>query len=222
MLDIIKKTILKIKKIIIAYLYYSLENYREEIDQNQKKSFITLYSNAKLLKEAVIQNFSQDPNKIIIGSSSYIRGKLTVSAAGGKIMLGEWCYVGHRSEIFSLVSVIIGNRVLIAHDVNIVDNTAHSLDPIERHNHYRHTITFGRPKHLEDLPGVKSASIHIEDDVWISFGVTILKGVKIGARSVIAAGSIVTKDVPPDVLYRCKIDPIMTPLDNTNQTPNFE
>ena len=40
----------------------------------------------------------------------------------------------------------------------------------------------------------------IEDDVWLCANVTVLKGVTIGARSIIAAGSIVTHDVPPDTL----------------------
>ena len=186
--------------------------YKRQNNSDERICNITISQSAKLLSEAVIENLSQDKEKIIISSNSYIRGRLTVSAAGGSISIGEWCYVGHRSEIFSLSSINIGNRVMIAHDVNIVDNTAHSLDPIERHNHFRHTINFGRPKRMQDLPGVKVASIIIEDDVWISFGVTILKGVTIGARSVIAARSIVTHDVPSDVLYRCKVEPIMTPL----------
>jgi maltose O-acetyltransferase len=173
---------------------------------------ITISQSAKLFPEAIIENLSEDKEKIIISSNSYIRGRLTVSASGGLISIGEWCYVGHRSEIFSLSSISIGNRVMIAHDVNIVDNTAHSLDPIERHNHFRHTINFGRPKRREDLPGVSSAPIIIEDDVWISFGVTILKGVTIGTRSVIAARAIVTHDVPPDVIYKCKIEPQITSL----------
>lgn len=109
-------------------------------------------------------------------------------------------------------SIIIGNRVLIAHDVNIHDGTAHSVDPEERHAHYKHIIEAGHPTKKEDLPGISSAPIVIEDDVWISFGVTILKGVKIGHGSVIAAKSIVTKDVPPNSLYRCKVDPVITPL----------
>ncbi|MFM7406694.1 MAG: acyltransferase [Cuspidothrix sp.] len=179
-------------------------------------------STARIFPEASIENLAKDEKKIIIGDNSYIRGRLTISPAGGKILIGEWCYIGHRSEVFSISSITIGNRVLIAHDVNIIDNTAHSLDPVERHNHYRHTITLGRPKRIEDLPGVKVDPIIIEDDVWISFGVTILKGVTIGARSVIAAGSIVTHDVPSDVLYRCKVEPIMTPLtDKFKQKSQF-
>jgi maltose O-acetyltransferase len=108
--------------------------------------------------------------------------------------------------------VTIGNRVLIAHDVNIHDHTGHSLDHHERHAHFRHILQRGHPRKRDDLPGIRCAPVVIEDDAWISFGVTILKGVRIGARSVIAAGSFVTKDVPPDVLYRNEILPVIKPL----------
>ena len=106
---------------------------------------------------------------------------------------------------------MIGNRVLIAHDVNIHDSNAHSRDAGERHQHYRHILEKGHPLSWDDMPGVKSAPIIIEDDVWISFGVTILKGVRIGAGSIITANSIVTKDVPPHVVYRNNIVPVVIP-----------
>ncbi len=83
----------------------------------------------------------------------------------------------------------------------------HSMDPSERHRHFRHIMERGHPRLAKDLPGVSSAPVVIEDDVWISFGAIILKGVRIGTGSVIAAGSIVTEDVPSNVLYRCEVTP---------------
>ena len=56
---------------------------------------------------------------------------------GGDISIGDYCYVGERCEIWSMEKIEIGNRVLIAHDVNIHDGTAHSIDTAERHEHYR-------------------------------------------------------------------------------------
>jgi maltose O-acetyltransferase len=109
-------------------------------------------------------------------------------------------------------SITIGNRVLIAHDVNIHDHTAHSRDARERHAHFRHIVEKGHPSNTEGLPGVKTAPVVIEDDVWISFGVTILKGVHIGAGSIVAARSIVTKNIPPGVFYYSEATPVMTPL----------
>lgn len=139
-----------------------------------------------------------------------MRGRLLTYGHGGQIKIGDWCYVGINSEIWSMNSITIGNRVLIAHNVNIHDGTAHSLNADERHAHYQHILAQGHPK--TPPPGVFSAPIVIEDDVWISFGVTILKGVRIGRGSVIAAGAVVTEDVPPGTLYKCKIVPQMSEL----------
>ncbi|MCP3101862.1 acyltransferase [Myxococcus sp. K15C18031901] len=53
---------------------------------------------------------------------------------------------------------------------------------------------------LGDRDGQRTAPIVIEDDVWVAHGAIIMPGVRVGARSVVAAGSIVTQDVPPDTL----------------------
>jgi len=165
-----------------------------------------------LLPEAEINNFSGPASNISVGKHSYVRGRLLTYGHGGEISVGDWCYIGTRTEIWSMESISIGNRVLIAHDVNIHDGTAHSVDPRQRHDHFRHIVEKGHPTSAEDLPGVFSSPIVIEDDVWISFGVTILRGVRIGQGSVIAAGSFVTKDVPPGVIYRNQITPIIVPV----------
>lgn len=169
-------------------------------------------TDACLGSEGVIENFLGDPGCIRLGRSSYCRGRLLTYGHGGSIRIGDWCYIGVRSEIWSMESIQVGDRVLIAHDVNIHDGTAHSLDPGERHRHFHHIIERGHPRTPAELPGVTSSPIIIEDDVWISFGVSILKGVRIGAGSVIAARSVVTKDVPAGMLYRNQLFPIIEPL----------
>jgi acetyltransferase-like isoleucine patch superfamily enzyme len=167
---------------------------------------------AMLGPEGLVENHTDDDDRITVGAHSCIRGRLLTYGHGGCIKLGEWCYVGVRSEIWSMEAITIGNRVLISHDVNIHDGTAHSLDADERHAHFRLILERGHPKKSVDIPGVSSAPVVIEDDAWISFGVTILKGVRIGRGSVISAGSLVTKDVPPGVIYRCEVKPAITPL----------
>ena len=169
-------------------------------------------NNTKISDEGCIENLSSNPEAIQVGNSSFIRGKLMVYRHGGKIMVGEDFYLGHRSEIWSMDSVIIGNRVLISHDCQIHDGTAHSLDPKERAAHFKAILETGHPQTWADLPGVRSAPVIIEDDVWISFGVTILKGVRIGKGAVISARSIVTKDVPPYMLYHNEVKPRLTAL----------
>jgi acetyltransferase-like isoleucine patch superfamily enzyme len=172
----------------------------------------TVSASATLAETARIENASGDPTRISIGDHSFVRGRLFVYGHGGRLTIGTWCYVGVRSEIWSMNEIHIGDRVLIAHDVNVHDGTGHSLDHAERHAHFRSIVESGHPRRVADVPGVRSAPIVIEDDVWISFGVTVLKGVRIGARSVIAAGSVVADDVPPDVLYRCQVTPVIEPL----------
>ena len=167
---------------------------------------------AKISAEGCIENLSSNPDAIKIGRNSFIRGKLLVYRHGGKIVIGDNCYLGHRSDIWSMDSVIIGDRVLISHDCQIHDGTAHSLDPEERAAHFKAILETGHPKDWADLPGVRSAPVIIEDDVWISFGVTILKGVRIGKGTVIGARSIVTKDVPPYMLCHNDVKTRMTPL----------
>lgn len=167
---------------------------------------------AALGPEACIENNQGLAERISLGKNSYCRGRLMTYGHGGSISIGDWSYVGIRTEIWSMNSIQIGNRVLISHDVNIHDGTAHSLDPAERHAHFRHIIEKGHPRDMKDLPGVYSAPVIIEDDVWISFGVTILRGVRVGEGSVIAAGSLVTQDVPPGVIYRNSIAPVIQAL----------
>lgn len=167
---------------------------------------------ATLAPEAIIENGAGVSERILIGDSSFVRGKLLTFPHGGAIQIGSWCYIGHRTEIWSMESVTIGNRVLIAHGVSIVDTTAHSLDPQERHRSFQQIITRGMPTEPEFWSSVYTAPVIIEDDVWISFNATILKGVRIGAGSVVAAGAMVTHDIPPGTLYRCQVTPVMTPL----------
>lgn len=168
---------------------------------------------SQLGPEAEIGNFAGGSERISIGKNSYIRSRLQTYGHGGQVTIGDWCYLGVRSEIWSMESITIGNRVMIAHDVNIHDGTAHSTHAGERHQHFRDIIEKGHPTRAEDLPGISSAPVVIEDDVWISFGVTILKGVRIGTGSVISAGAIVTRDVPPGVIYRCRISPEISSLE---------
>lgn len=170
----------------------------------------SLGAGTTLAPEASVDNHQPDRDAVTVGAHCFVRGRLLTHGHGGRIRIGDWCYVGARTEIWSMESIEIGDRVLIAHDVNIHDGTAHSLDAAERHQHFRQILGSGHP--LSSPPGVRSAGIVIEEDVWISFGVTILKGVRIGAGSVIAAGSIVVKDVPPLSFYRNRICPEIAPI----------
>jgi len=148
----------------------------------------------RLLRTARIRNIRGDSDCITIGPNSIIRGELVTFAHGGKIKIGSWCYIGEGSRIWSGSSVSIGDRVLIAHSVNVFDNLTHPINPEERHTQIQAIFTRGHPKEidLDDRP------VRIEDDAWIGAGSFVMRGVRIGARAIVAAGSVVTKDVAAD------------------------
>lgn len=112
-----------------------------------------------------------------------IRGCLN-TVNKGVIMIGD--NVGISSAIlWSQTKIQIGNYVNIGGNCLLIDNDAHPLNFLER----RKTPT-------DD--NVLSKPIIIEDDVWIGANSIILKGVTIGARSIVGAGSVVTKSFPSD------------------------
>ena len=112
----------------------------------------------------------------------------------GEIAMGDWCFVGPNSHIWSARQVTIGNRVLISHNVDIHDNNSH---PFDRDARFKHTQTIFRTGHPRSDPGIESAPVCIGDDVWIGFGASILKGVTIGEGAIVGARSVVTRDVAP-------------------------
>lgn len=150
----------------------------------------------RLGASARVINIGGDSRKISLGANTVVNGELLVFAHGGQISIGDWCYVGEGSRIWSGASVEIGSRVLISHNVNVIDNQTHPLDSKARHAHFRHIYEHGHPRHidLDDRP------IRVEDDAWIAAGAIVLKGVTIGRGAVIAAGSVVTRDVPAQVI----------------------
>ena len=170
-----------------------LARLRTIADLSQKKQACVLGEGAVLHPLSRFENGQQDPSAIVIGAHSYIIGHIQVLGHGGNVRIGEFCFLGECSRIWSADSITIGNRVLISHNVNIHDNNSHSLSAQVRHYHVNQIISKGHPKQVED---VLSAPIVIEDDAWIGFNAIILKGVRIGKGAVVGAGAVVTKNVP--------------------------
>lgn len=158
----------------------------------------TIHYSTKILEGASIDNIARDPKLIIVNENSVIKAQLLIFAHEGKIEIGKDCYLGEGTRIWSAASIKIGDRVLISHNVNIHDTNSHSLEPDLRHQQFLEIMTNGHP--VSNRYDIDSKSIQIEDDVWIGFNSIILKGVTIGKASIIAAGSVVTKDVPESVI----------------------
>lgn len=118
--------------------------------------------------------------------SWYCKCKLIVRE-GATLAIGNHSGI-NGTMIYSATSVTIGNYVKIGGGTHIADTNFHSLDYSNR----RRIKT--------DAMNTVSSPIVIEDDVFIGAGCFINKGVTIGARSIIAAGSVVVKSVPADCI----------------------
>ena len=112
-----------------------------------------------------------DFNKVQLGYGSY--GELNVVDFGGANKL------------------IIKNYVSIAQKVTFVLNADHYTNNISTYP-YKVKIL-----HSESSESFGKGDIIVDDDVWIGYGATILSGVHIGQGAVVAAGAVVTRDVPP-------------------------
>jgi acetyltransferase-like isoleucine patch superfamily enzyme len=113
----------------------------------------------------------------------------------GQIEIGNDCYITNASLVCA-EKISIGNRVFIAGGVTIADSDFHPLDPALR---MVDAIALSPMGDSKTRPAIKSYPVVIEDDVWIGFNATILKGVRVGKGAVIQAGSLVTEDIPAGV-----------------------
>lgn len=111
---------------------------------------------------------------------------------GASITIGR--HVGMSgTRMWVARSLTIGNNVNIGAGVVLIDTDCHQFD----HRMRRHdAAALFSAEQLRK--GIRTAPVVIEDDVWLGANAIVLKGVTIGARSIVGAGSVVTRDVPAD------------------------
>ncbi len=141
---------------------------------------------------ARVFNHRGSRDAIVLGGSTHVRGELLTFGHGGEISLGDFCYVGEGTRIWSAKRINIGDRVLIAHNVTILDSLTHPLDAAQRHEHFRQIISTGHPVDVK----LDEREVNVGDDAWIGCATVILRGVSIGNGAIVGAGSVVMDDVP--------------------------
>ena len=126
------------------------------------------------------------PGRVILGDNVLVMGgpfkisSLYTRNKNAEISIGSNCIL-NGPRVSCNERVKIGKWCLIG-DVRIIDNDQHGVFPNRR---------------SADVP-VESRPVIIEDNVWVCLATVIIKGVTIGSNSVVAAGAVVTRDVPPN------------------------
>lgn len=177
--------------------------------------FLDIPSTLRIKMYPRINRLILKANGAVFGKNLQIPGKVSWLIRGARITIGDNFYLSSGNGVNPIASNLqadvyvepgatltignnvgmsstrlwihesarIGNNVKIGGCVLITDTDAHPMDYVARRS---------------SNEGTKSAPVVIEDDVWIGAHCIILKGVTIGARSVIGAGSVVTKSIPAD------------------------
>ena len=130
------------------------------------------------------------PHQLSIGCHCTLEDNLTfkydsVWKKGPNILVGNHVFIGNNTEFNISERITIGHNSLIASNCRFVD-----------HDHGMSNLKI--PIRLQKA---KTSPINIEENVWIGTNCTILKGVSIGKGSVIAAGSVLNKSVPPNEVW---------------------
>ncbi|MQW22538.1 MULTISPECIES: sugar O-acetyltransferase [unclassified Lactococcus] len=166
-------------------------------EQIERQGLVETYNTISLSNE-------EERNKLLtkmfkdIGKGSFIHPPFYANWAGKFVTIGENLYANYNLTLVDDTFITIGNDVMIGPNVTIA-TASHPIHPELRSQ--------GLQFNLE---------VSIGDKVWIGANTTVLPGVSIGKNSVIGAGSIVTKDIPENVVAYgnpCKVQREITDAD---------
>ena len=141
---------------------------------------------------------SRTPQALVFGDHvSCYAGCSFAIGEKGKCQVGNFTLL-NGALVMAEERIEIGSYCLISWNVGIADSDFHPLEPAQRLIDARALAPF-----LKDRPPrplLHTAPVIIGDNVWIGMNAVILKGVTIGENSVVAAGSVVSRNVPPDTV----------------------
>ncbi|HET6980360.1 MAG TPA: acyltransferase [Pyrinomonadaceae bacterium] len=136
--------------------------------------------------------YSKQDVGLRVGSGTTIWRASLAADENAVIEIGDYCYIANASLVCS-EHIRIGSRVMIAGGVTIADSDFHPLAPASR---LADTVALSPIGDRTKRPRIQTRPVHIEDDVWIGYNATILKGVTVGAGALVGPGALVVRDVP--------------------------
>lgn len=139
--------------------------------------------------------FSTLPVGLKVGNNVTIWRASLATEENGCIEIGDHSYITNAT-LACAEKITIGERVFIAGGATIVDSDFHPIAPAAR---LADSIALSPLGNKHNRPKMKSFPVIIEDDVWIGFNATILKGVRVGKGAIVFPGAVVSEDVAPGV-----------------------
>jgi acetyltransferase-like isoleucine patch superfamily enzyme len=135
---------------------------------------------------------------IVLGNHVSIYAGCSFSVGtGGRCSVGDFTLL-NGALVMVEERIEIGSHCLISWNVGIADSDFHPLPPAQRLIDTEALAPFYKDR--PPRPTLTTRPVIIGDNVWIGMNATILKGVRIGDNSVVAAGSVVTKSVEPNTV----------------------
>lgn len=184
-------------------MYFILNLIDRILSSRAKRNFLenVLYQgdiiSLEILRHAKARPFRGSKREDIkIGNGFRFFSGTLVSQNGGRIQIGEFVQFGFNCLVGSSNAITIGDYSIFADNITIMDNNNHPVNPLDR------SIVYRTPYDSE-YRGWKysdSAPITIGKNVWCGSNVRICKGVTIGDGAVIAANTVVVKDVPANCI----------------------
>ncbi len=182
---------------MLGFFKQQLLKFLNEYKASQIRTVVTLKGSGHEFDRTTYVRLADGSDKrdIVLGDHARIYGQLA-SENHGKIEFGAHTYLRENSLIGAVNSVVIGDYTSIADFVVVMDNNNHPINPDDR----RIKAVSDRGSDARKWRHSDSAPIIIESNVWIGQFARVCKGVRIGLNSVVAANSVVTKDVPPNCI----------------------
>jgi acetyltransferase-like isoleucine patch superfamily enzyme len=143
---------------------------------------IRKYGNVELSEYSIIRagvKIRNNDGKVILGASAYLNEGCVIQVENARFSIGENSFLNDECMIIALANIMIGKNVMVGPRCCFV-SANHNFEDL---------------KTPMVLQGYKAVGIEVGDDVWIGINSTITDGVKIGSGSIVAAGSVVTKDI---------------------------
>jgi acetyltransferase-like isoleucine patch superfamily enzyme len=141
---------------------------------------------------------SKAPRALVLGNHvSCYAGCSFAIGVNGRCTVGDFTLM-NGALVMAEERIEIGSHCLISWNVGIADSDFHPLEPAQRIIDAHALAPFFKDR--PPRPKLRTMPVIISDNVWIGMNAVILKGVTIGENSVVAAGAVVTKSVPANVV----------------------